>query len=345
MKHILIVDDNKTSLSTAKSALNDVYKVTAVTSGAQALKFFEKNICDIILLDINMPEMDGFEVMRKIRENSELADIPIIFLTADSDAETESRCLEEGASDFIAKPFVLNVMRSRISRILELDDLRKNLAEKLDERTQHISHIQQMMVLGMATMVESRDNSTGGHIKRTSMVVETFAGKLSSLSYGLSRSFLKKVIRAAPMHDLGKIAVDDRILRKQGKFTDEEYAEMKKHSGEGARIVKQILEGVEEEKFVKIAVNIAHYHHEKWNGTGYPTGIAGEEIPVEARIMALADVFDALVSKRCYKDAFSYDKAFGIIEESLGSHFDPELGRIFITCRPELEALYDSIQQ
>ncbi len=345
MKHILIVDDNKTSLSSAKSALNDTYKVTAVTSGAQALKFLEKNQCDIILLDINMPEMDGFEVMKKIHENSESADIPIIFLTADNDAETESRCLEEGASDFIAKPFVLNVMRSRISRILELNDLRKNLAEKLDERTQHISHIQQMMVLGMATMVESRDNSTGGHIKRTSMVVEIFAKKLTASSYGLSRSFLKKVVRAAPMHDLGKIAVDDRILRKQGKFTDEEYDEMKKHSREGARIVKQILEGVEDDEFVNIAVNIAHYHHEKWNGAGYPSGIAGEEIPVEARIMALADVFDALVSKRCYKDAFSYDKAFGIIEESLGSHFDPELGRIFITCRPELEKLYDSIQQ
>ncbi len=343
MKHILIVDDNKTSLASAKSALNDTYKITAVTSGEQALKFLKKSRCDIILLDINMPEMDGFEVMKKIRENSERADIPIIFLTADNDAETESRCLEEGASDFIAKPFVLNVMRSRISRILELDDLRKNLAEKLDERTRHISHIQQLMVLGMATMVESRDNSTGGHIKRTSMVVETFAAKLSASSYGLSKNFLEKVIRAAPMHDLGKIAVDDRILRKQGKFTDEEYEEMKKHSREGARIVKQILEGVEEEDFVKIAVNIAHYHHEKWNGKGYPSGISGEEIPVEARIMALADVFDALVSKRCYKDAFSYEKAFGIIEESLGSHFDPELGRIFITCRPELEELYDSL--
>lgn len=344
MKHILIVDDNKTSLSTAKSALNDVYKVTAVTSGMQALKFLEKNSCDIILLDINMPEMDGFEVMKEIRENSDRADIPIIFLTADNDAETESRCLEEGALDFIAKPFVLNVMRSRISRILELDDLRKNLAEKLDERTQHIRHIQQMMVLGLATMVESRDNSTGGHIKRTSMVVEKFAEKLTASGYGLSPSFLKMVVRAAPMHDLGKIAVDDRILRKQGKFTDEEYEEMKKHSHEGARIVKQILEGVEKDDFVKIAVNIAHYHHEKWNGTGYPTGIAGEEIPIEARIMALADVFDALVSKRCYKDSFSYDMAFKIIEESIGSHFDPELGKIFITCRPELEELYNSMQ-
>ncbi len=344
MKHILIVDDNKTSLSTAKAALNDLYKITAITSGAQALKFLEKSRCDIILLDINMPEMDGFEVMKKIRENREWADIPIIFLTADSDAETESRCLEEGAADYIAKPFVLNVMRSRISRVLELDDLRKNLAEKLEERTQHISHIQQMMVLGLATMVESRDNSTGGHIKRTSMVVEAFSEKLYESNYGLSKSFLEKVIRAAPMHDLGKIAVEDKILRKQGKFTEEEYAEMKKHSQEGAKIVKQILDGVEEEQFVEIAVNIAHYHHEKWNGTGYPTGISGEEIPVEARIMALADVFDALVSKRCYKEPFSYDQAFKIIEESLGSHFDPKLGKIFISCRPELEALYDSIQ-
>ncbi len=342
MKHILVVDDNKTSLAFAKSALNDTYKVTAVTSGQQALKFLEGSSCDTILLDINMPEMDGFEVMRRIRENAQRADIPIIFLTADSDPQTESRCLEAGAADFIAKPFVLNVMRSRIARIIELEELRKNLAEKLLERTQHISHIQQMMVLGMASMVESRDNSTGGHIKRTSAVVDIFAEKLLRVGSTLPEDFLMKVVRAAPMHDLGKIAVDDRILRKQGKFTDEEYAEMKKHSEQGARIVKQILEGVEEDEFVRIAVNVAHYHHEKWNGTGYPEGLSGEGIPVEARIMALADVFDALVSKRCYKEAFTYDKAFGIIEESLGSHFDPQLGKIFISCRSELENFYSS---
>ncbi len=344
MKHILIVDDDKTSLAAAKSALGDIYKITAVTSGSQALRFLEKGSCDIILLDLNMPEMNGFEVMKKIRGIEKLADIPIIFLTADSDAETESKCLSEGAADYIAKPFVLNVMRSRISRILELDDLRKNLADKLEERTKHISHIQQMLILGMAAMVESRDNSTGGHIKRTSKVVEIFSYRL--LRDGLySKEFLDMVIRAAPMHDLGKIAVNDVVLRKQGKFTDEEYNEMKKHSAEGAKIVKQILEGVETDKFVKIAVNVANYHHEKWNGKGYPEGLSGESIPVEARIMALADVFDALVSKRCYKEAFTYEKAFGIIEESLGSHFDPELGRLFITCRPELEDLYSNIAQ
>lgn len=343
MYHILIVDDDKTNLSAAKNALSDAYKITAVTSGEQALKFLNNNICDLILLDINMPEMDGFEVMDKIKANPERANIPIIFLTADNDPQTESRCLEAGAMDFIAKPFVLNVMMSRISKLLELEALRKDLAGQLEERTRHIKHIQEMMILGMASMVESRDLSTGGHIKRTSMVVEIFAARLSREIPNLSKSFLEKVIRAAPMHDLGKIAVDDVILRKQAKFTPEEYTEMKKHSAEGARIVKQILEGIEEEEFVKIAVNVAHYHHEKWDGTGYPEGLSGEDIPLEARIMALADVFDALVSRRCYKEAFPYSEAFGIIENSFGTHFDPQLGKIFLECRPQLEELYKSM--
>ena len=146
------------------------------------------------------------------------------------------------------------------------------------------------------------------------------------------------------MHDLGKIAVDDAVLRKPGKFTDEEYEKMKAHSKEGARIVEEVIKPVENEEFKKVAINIAHFHHEKWNGQGYPEKLSGNQIPFEARIMALADVFDALVSKRCYKDSFSYDKAFQIIEESLGSHFDPELGKIFIQCRPQLEELYNTYQ-
>ena len=146
------------------------------------------------------------------------------------------------------------------------------------------------------------------------------------------------------MHDLGKIAVDDRILRKPGRFTEEEFEEMKKHSEKGAEIVGQILEGVEDDEFVRIAKNVAHYHHEKWNGEGYPTKISGIEIPPEARIMALADVFDALVSKRCYKEKMDYDNAFRIIEESLGSHFDPELGKMFLHCRAKLEAYYDAVE-
>lgn len=340
MYHLLIVDDDKINLTAARNALSDSYKITAVTSGEQGLRFLQKNSCDLILLDINMPEMDGFEVMARIRENPALSAIPIIFLTADSDPEIESRCLKEGAMDFITKPFVPNVILSRISRTLELEALRQDLEGQLEARTMHIKHIQEMMVIGMATMVESRDLSTGGHIKRTSTIVRIFSERLSKEQINLSKSFLDMVVRAAPMHDLGKIAVDDQVLRKQERFTPEEYNEMKKHSAEGTRIVRQILEGVEEKDFVDIAANVAHYHHEKWDGSGYPDGLSGEEIPIEARIMALADVFDALVSKRCYKDSFSFDKAFLIIEESIGSHFDPELGRIFMKCRPELEDLY-----
>lgn len=340
MYHLLIVDDDKINLTAARNALSDSYKITAVTSGEQGLRFLQKNSCDLILLDINMPEMDGFEVMARIRENLALSAIPIIFLTADSDPEIESRCLKEGAMDFITKPFVPNVILSRISRTLELEALRRDLEGQLEARTMHIKHIQEMMVIGMATMVESRDLSTGGHIKRTSTIVRIFSERLSKEQINLSKSFLDMVVRAAPMHDLGKIAVDDQVLRKQERFTPEEYNEMKKHSAEGTRIVRQILEGVEEKDFVDIAANVAHYHHEKWDGSGYPDGLSGEEIPIEARIMALADVFDALVSKRCYKDSFSFDKAFSIIEESIGSHFDPELGRIFLKCRPELEDLY-----
>lgn len=219
-----------------------------------------------------------------------------------------------------------------------------SLEKEVNEKTEHILHIKDMMVLGMADMVESRDQNTGGHIKRTSAVVRIFSNRLQQYHdvFSIDNDFLQQVAKAAPMHDLGKIAVDDVVLRKPGKYTDEEYNEMKKHTVEGARIVENILHGVEDETFVQIAKNIAHYHHEKWNGRGYPCGLSSAEIPIEARIMALADVFDALVSKRCYKDAFSYEKAYSIIEESLGEHFDPELGKIFLECKPELEALYSS---
>ncbi|MCF0127812.1 MAG: HD domain-containing protein [Pseudobutyrivibrio sp.] len=224
-----------------------------------------------------------------------------------------------------------------------LEGYNDKLSHEVAEKTKDILHLKDQLILGMASMVESRDNSTGGHIKRTSMVVSIFAEKLleNRESLHVSKAFLDKVAKAAPMHDLGKIAVDDVILRKNGKFTDEEYEKMKCHAAEGGRIVDTILDGAEEQEFVDIARNVACYHHEKWNGKGYPYGLSGEEIPLEARIMALADVFDALVSKRCYKDSYSYDRAFSIIEESLGEHFDPVLGRLFMECRPSLERLYD----
>lgn len=224
-----------------------------------------------------------------------------------------------------------------------IEDYNASLEKQVAEKTEHILHIKDMMVLGMAEMVESRDRNTGGHIKRTSEVIRVFAGKLAGCCgrNGIDELLLRRIEKAAPMHDLGKIAISDAVLCKPGRFTDEEFNEMKRHSAEGANIVENILRGVEDDEFVEIAKNIAHYHHEKWNGKGYPEGLSGTDIPVEARIMALADVFDALVSKRCYKEAFSYDKAFEIIEDSLGDHFDPELGRMFLECRNELVELYN----
>lgn len=222
------------------------------------------------------------------------------------------------------------------------------LETKVEEKTLKLQQVQDSIISGMAMMVESRDNSTGGHIKRTSEGVKIFIEELNNLDesenkWYFSENFCKKIIKAAPMHDLGKIAVDDVILRKPGKFEPEEYEQMKKHSSEGARIVSQVLLHDDDDEFVQIAVNVAHYHHEKWNGTGYPEGLKEEAIPVEARIMAFADVFDALVSKRCYKDSFTFDRAFEIIEHDLGSHFDPELGKVFLKCRPKLEAYYSKL--
>ena len=225
----------------------------------------------------------------------------------------------------------------------ELSDTMDEMTESIQEKTQKIIEIQNSIITGMATMVESRDNSTGGHIKRTSECVRVFSEYLRKQPAfsNVDDEFFVNIIKAAPMHDLGKISVMDAILQKPGKFSDSEYEMMKTHSKEGARIVNEVLCATDDEDFKKIAVNVAHYHHEKWNGTGYPEKISGEQIPIEARIMALADVFDALVSKRCYKESFSYDKAFEIIQDSLGTHFDPELGKEFIKCRASLEALYD----
>ncbi len=229
------------------------------------------------------------------------------------------------------------------------------LSAEVNEKTESIIQMHNRLILGMATMVESRDNSTGGHIRRTSDVVRILIDEIKNDSSdkkrmlklfglkGLTEEFCENVIQAAPMHDLGKIAVDDAILRKPGKFTDEEYEKMKSHAAEGARIIDSILDGTGNESFHKVARNVAHYHHERWDGSGYPEKLKGEEIPVEARIMAIADVYDALVSKRVYKDKFSFEDADRIMMESFGKHFDKRLEQYYVAARPRLEEYYRSL--
>ena len=220
------------------------------------------------------------------------------------------------------------------------------LEKEVKEKTEHVRVMQESIITGMASVMESRDDCTGGHIRRTSKCVKVLVEALEAGGeYDVPESFWTDVTKAAPMHDLGKIAVADELLHKPGRYVDEEYERMKKHAEKGAEIVAEVLREVKDTAFVEIAINVANYHHEKWDGTGYPAGLKETEIPLEARIMALADVFDVLVSKRSYKEAYDYDKAFQIIEESLGSHFDPELGEVFMSCRNELEALYDSMKE
>lgn len=225
-----------------------------------------------------------------------------------------------------------------------LNNYNADLKQEVEEKTEHIQIMQESIVTGMASMIESRDNSTGGHIRRTRECVKILVQALhKDGTFQVPESFYYNLIKAAPMHDLGKIAIDDRILRKPGKFTEDEYELMKKHSEKGAEIVAEVLREIKDTEFVNIAINVANYHHEKWDGSGYPEGLKGQEIPLEARIMALADAFDTMVSKRYYKEAYSYDEAFCIIEESLDSHFDPNIGKVFLLCRTELEELYDSM--
>ncbi len=215
------------------------------------------------------------------------------------------------------------------------------LESEVAKKTKSVIEMQEKLVLGMATMVEGRDNSTGGHIRRTSDVVRLLVDEMKKdENLSLTNEFYKNLIKAAPMHDLGKITIDDAILRKPGKFTPEEYAVMKTHAPEGARIVSQILEGTDDKEFAKIAINVAHYHHEKWDGTGYPDGLAGAKIPLEARVMAIADVYDALVSKRVYKEEFSFEKANQIIIESMGQHFDKSLEKYYVQARDKIEEYY-----
>lgn len=224
-----------------------------------------------------------------------------------------------------------------------LSEYNDNLKKEIDEKTAHIRNMQAKILLSMADIVENRDGNTGGHIKRTSHVIKILMDTIREYNMlPLEPAFYDAVIKAAPMHDLGKIAIDDKILRKPGRLTDEEFAIMQTHAAKSGELVQNILEGVEDEYFVSVAENMARHHHEKWSGAGYPDHLAGEEIPMEARIMAVADVYDALVSKRCYKEAMSFEQANKVMMESMGNHFDPKLEEVFMKSRKKLEEYYSS---
>lgn len=332
MDHIVIVDDNVTNLKFAEQALKPYYKVTLLTSAAQTMKFLSKRTPDLILLDINMPEINGYEIFSTIKSIDRLKQIPIIFLTALNDVESELKCLKLGALDFISKPFAPELMLSRIKIHLELATYRKNLEFLVNEKTRTIERLQDSMVVGLAELVECRDGETGGHIKRTAKYLEILVRAMLNAGFYadiLTEEYIHNIIRSAPLHDIGKIGISDNILLKQGDFDKNERDYMKQHTTLGGMALQKVIDATDGENFLYVARDMALCHHEKWDGTGYPSGISGHSIPLCARIMAIADVYDALTSKRPYKKPFSHSKAVDIIVNSSGTHFEPCIVDVF----------------
>lgn len=349
MEHvILVVDDDTANLALAQKILGKEYRIAAANSGMVAFKYLENKCPDLILLDINMPDMSGFEVMDKLREMERFSHVPVIFLTADNDPDTETKCFACGATDYVVKPFIPDVLFSRVKRTLELETYRSGLEKMIEEqtkiitaRTRRISQIQEQIIMGMATLIETRDNSTGKHVKNTKTYVRMIANELKERGLFpdiLTDDYVINVCKAAPLYDVGKIKISDAILRKPARLNEEEYNAMKLHTVYGREIINEIIGGVEDPEYVKIAEDIAMYHHERWDGMGYPIGLKGEDIPLCARIMALADVFDALYEERCYKEPIRpVFKIMQTLKEGKGTQFDPVITEVFISMEQEIK--------
>ena len=305
---ILIVDDEPTNLRILNQVLNDSYKLIFAKSGQEALRLLEKELPDLILLDVMMPEMTGYEVCQHLKEHPRYKTIPIIFVTALNDADDEAKGLNLGAVDYISKPISPAVVKARVKTHLSLVDV-----EEL-RRTR----LQIIQRLGKAS--EYKDNETGMHVMRMSHYSRVIA-----LAYGFSKAEADNLFNAAPMHDIGKIGIPDSIMLKPAKLTDEEFSIMKQHPEIGAEIL-----GESDSDLIALAKLVSLTHHEKWDGSGYPKQLKGESIPIEGRIVALADVFDALTSIRPYKSAWTVDDAVSFIQQQSGYHFDPQLVDCFV---------------
>ena len=334
-KTVFVVDDNDTNLSKANDALKGQYRVLTLPSAAKMFVLLEKIKPDLILLDIEMPEMDGFEALQRLKDNPQQADIPVIFLTSMTDASVEARGFQMGVIDFIAKPFSAPVLINRIKTHLDIDEL-------IRERTAQLRHLQNAIIFGFADLVESRDEGTGGHVDRTATYIKILVDAMAErgiYAEEIGALDMELFVSSARLHDVGKIAISDTILNKPGKLTDEEFTVMKTHTLEGERAIDQIASRTDDVEFLRNAKLFAGCHHERWDGKGYPRGLAGKEIPIQGRFMAIADVYDALVSERPYKKPFPPEEAVRIIMENAGAQFDPKIAEVFFEVKDQFEAV------
>ena len=339
-KTIFMVDDNLTNLTVGKNALLGKYKVFTIPSGKKLFEMLERTTPDMILLDIEMPDMNGYEIIKVLKSEKATAEIPIIFLTARSDSGSELEGLSLGAIDYISKPFSPPLLLKRIevhmlveNQKSELENYNHNLQYMVEEKTKTVLDLQNAILRTVAELVECRDDTTGGHIERTQnylrILIDALAEKDLYREEVLSwnREFL---LQSSQLHDVGKIAIRDCILQKPAKLTPEEFDEMKTHTSFGIKVIEKIQENTSEATFLEYAKVFASTHHEKWDGSGYPSGLKGTDIPLQGRLMAIADVYDALISERPYKKPFTHDEAVSIIKKGSGSHFDPNLVEVFL---------------
>jgi len=333
-KTIFVVDDSSTNLQVVEQALAKKYRLITLASAAKMFAALEKITPDLILLDIKMPEMDGYEALKQLKSNVRTSDIPVVFLTSLTEDTDESYGLELGAVDFITKPFSKSVLLNRIKYHLHIDEL-------IRERTGQLLRLKNGIVFAMAEMVESRDANTGGHVERTTVYIETLIKAMMAQGVSVDEIIhwdLESVVSSARLHDVGKVAISDTILNKPSMLTDEEFKIMKTHAAEGEKLIDGIIARTGNELFLYNAKLFAGYHHERWDGKGYPHGSAGTDIPLQGRIMAVIDVYDALVSERPYKKPFTHKEAVRIIMENSGTQFDPSIAKVFYEVQDQFNA-------
>ena len=340
-KTIFLVDDDITNLSLGNNALNEIYDVFTLNSCTRLFKALEKRIPELILLDIEMPEMNGYETIKLIKSDEKTKSIPVIFLTAHGDGENELEGLSLGAVDYITKPFSPPLLRKRIeihllleSQKKELIEFNNNLQQMVEARTKTVIELKDAYLETMAELIECRDYITGGHIERTQNYLSILLDALlkndeykeETLSWDRDL-----IVHSAQLHDIGKISVKDNILQKPSSLTDSEFEEIILHVTVGERVIEKIKRNTTEREFLEQARILVATHHEKWDGSGYPRGLKGLEIPLQGRLMAIADVYDALVSNRPYRKALQHTEAVDIIAKNSGKHFDPNLIDLFMS--------------
>ena len=345
---ILVVDDTKTNIEVLENVLMDYYDVFVAKDGKKALEVAKKVRPDLILLDVMMPEMNGYETLKCMRGIDELKDIPVFFLTAKSDSESEQIGLDLGAVDYIGKPFNPQLVLLRVKNQLEYKRQRDHLHELVDEKTADLRRTLKVMLTSLGSLAEFRDPETGEHIKRTQVIVQRLAEELQKnpkFAKSIpSSEYVDYYATAAPLHDIGKVGIEDEILRKPAKLNEQEREIMRKHPRMGFNVLMDATRELRNNPMVKIAADIALAHHERWDGFGYPSGLKGEEIPVGARLMAVADVYDALVSHRPYKEAYSHQFAVDEITAAKGSQFDPDVVDAFLAIADDLPRIYEQFK-